>query len=70
MKIGEASESVNLGEGTSGWTGYYATNQNNIANVTISKEVSAGATDGVNFTVTISDGWTSGTSVTIGCNNT
>ena len=65
VKIGEASEVVTLGQAGQGWQTYYATNQNNIGNVTVNS-TPAPSDVPVEFTVTISSGWVSGTTLEIG----
>ena len=68
VKIGEKSDVVTLGT-TENWSGYWATNQNNTSNVTVEKIVCASNGIPVEFTVTISNGWTSGDTLEIGWTN-
>ena len=68
VKSNEKAEVVTLGTAEN-WSTYWATNQNNTPNVTVEKIVCAENGIPVEFTVTISNGWTSGDTLEIGWTN-
>ena len=63
LQIGVASKTVTLGTSGEGWSSYWATNENNVANVSIGQTT---GNDPIQFTVTISEGWTDDGTVEIG----